>query len=194
MRIRESGMPEESYWQSFFDPDCMLGRLGCDSQCGDVVEFGCGYGTFTLPAAKIIQGRIHALDIEPEMVHEVNRKARAEGLTNIVAEVRDFVADGTGLCDSGARYAMLFNILHIEEPVELLREACRILVPGGLVGIIHWRTDIQTPRGPSLAIRPSTEQCRAWGEQAGLEFVRHEPLHCCSWHWGMVLQRPPNQR
>jgi hypothetical protein len=85
---------------------------------------------------------------------------------------------------------MLFNILHIEEPVVLLREAYRNLVPGGQVGVVHWKRDPATPRGPSMDIRPSAEQCRDWAEQAGFKFVRSESLRCCSWHWGIVVERP----
>jgi SAM-dependent methyltransferase len=85
---------------------------------------------------------------------------------------------------------MLFNILHIEEPVKLLAEAYRVLTPGGRAAIIHWKHDPQTPRGPSLAIRPKPEQCLEWAEQVGFHFVRNEELCCCSWHWGMVVERP----
>jgi len=53
-----------------------------------------------------------------------------------------------------------FNILHVEDPVELLREAFRVLSPEGKLGIIHWKTDPATPRGPSMAIRPQASQCR----------------------------------
>jgi len=84
-----------------------------------------------------------------------------------------------------------FNILHVEDPVELLREAFRVLSPEGKLGIIHWKTDPATPRGPSMAIRPQASQCRAWAEQAGFQFLRDENLSCCSWHWGMVLTRTP---
>jgi ubiquinone/menaquinone biosynthesis C-methylase UbiE len=154
-----------------------------------VVEFGCGYGTFTVPAGQLVTGRVYALDIEPSMVGEAGRKATAAGLTNVVAQERDFVAAGTGRPDGSVGYAMLFNILHTEDPVGLLREAHRVLVPGGTAGVIHWRTDVPTPRGPSPAIRPTADQCRAWGEEAGLEFVRYESLCCCSWHWGLVLRR-----
>jgi SAM-dependent methyltransferase len=155
-----------------------------------VVEFGCGYGTFTVPAARQVEGKVFALDIEPAMVAETARKAAEAGLSNVVGVVRDFVADGCGLPDGRAGYAMLFNILHAENPVALLREAGRVLAPGGTAGIIHWRDDLETPRGPPAPIRPSAEQCRAWGESAGLEFVRAESLCCCSWHWGLVMRRP----
>ena len=190
MKGRESGMPDPSYWDIFFNPKCILAKLDCVGPCGDVVEFGCGYGTFTLAAASTIGGRVFALDIEPDMVAETAGKARASGLSNVNARVRDFVAAGSGLPEESVGYAMLFNILHLEDPVGLMREARRVLAPGSLAGVIHWRTDIETPRGPSMPIRPTAEQCRAWGEQAGLEFVRYESLCCCSWHWGMVMRKP----
>lgn len=190
VRGRESGMPEESQWESFFSPVCTLIALDCADVTGDVVEFGCGYGTFTIPAAQMTKGQVWALDIEPEMVAATARRAAVANAPNVVAEVRDFVADGCGAPDGQAGYVMLFNILHIQDAGGLLREACRALAPGGKAGIIHWRSDIETPRGPSTHIRPTAEQCRAWGEEAGMEFVRYEKLACCPWHWGMVMRRP----
>ena len=168
----------------------MVAKLDCAGPCGDVVEFGCGYGTFTIPVAGLIEGRVIALDIEPEMVASTQHKAESAGLLNVTAVTRDFVADGCGVPDGQAGYAMLFNILHVENPVALMREACRALAPGGKAGIVHWRSDVETPRGPSMPIRPTAEQCQTWGELAGLEFVRYESLCCCSWHWGLVMRRP----
>ncbi len=193
VRGRESGMPEESQWESFFSPVCTLIALDCADVTGDVVEFGCGYGTFTIPAAQMTKGQVWALDIEPEMVAATARRAAVANAPNVVAEVRDFVADGCGAPDGQAGYVMLFNILHIQDAGGLLREACRALAPGGKAGIIHWRSDIETPRGPSTHIRPTAEQCRAWGEEAGMECVRYEKLACCPWHWGMVMRRPESR-
>lgn len=186
---RESGMPGEAYWETFFNPACIVDKMDCPGP-GDVVEFGCGYGLFTLPAGAAVAGNVYALDIEPDLVVEAARKAAGAGLRNVKAEVRDFLADGCGRPDASVRHAMLYNILHIENPVALLREAFRALAPGGTVGIIHWKHDPATPRGPSLAIRPTPEQCRAWAEQVGFRFVRTEDLCCCSWHWGLVMERP----
>ena len=189
-KVRESGMPDPAHWETFFNPRCILEMLDCGDSSGDALEFGCGYGTFTLPAAELVDGKLFALDIVPDLVAETARKAADSGLSNVVAEERDFVADGCGRPDGSIGYAMLFNILHTEDPIGLLREARRALAPGGTAAIIHWRKDIPTPRGPSPDIRPDPEQCRAWGENAGLEFVRYESLSCCSWHWGLILRRP----
>jgi SAM-dependent methyltransferase len=187
---RETGMPDASYWETFFNPRCILETLDCRASCGDVVEFGCGYGTFTVAAARLVTARVFALDIDPALVAETTRKAVEAGLTNVVAEERDFVAAGCGRPNASVGYAMLFNILHIEDPVGLLQEARRALAPGGTAAVIHWRRDIPTPRGPSLDIRPGPDECRAWGEAAGLEFIRYESLCCCSWHWGLIMRRP----
>lgn len=188
-KVRESGMPEESYWESFFDPACMLSQLGCTGRTQNVIEFGCGYGTFTIPAAKIVRGTVHAVDIDPAMTAIVDEKARQQRLSNVITDVRDFVADGCGLLDETVDLALLFNILHVEHPIALLQEARRVLVPTGRVAIVHWRDDIDTPRGPSLDIRPSRQQCRQWGEAAGLTFERFDALACCQWHWGLVMTR-----
>lgn len=188
MKGRESGMPDEAYWSSFFDTEATLHRLLPEGEgLRNVVEFGCGYGTFTLPAARRVSGIITALDIEPEMVETVARKAEKARLVNIRVGLRDFVADGTGVESGSQSHAMIFNLLHLEEPVALLREALRVLEDGGSLSVIHWRSDIPTPRGPSLSIRPSPEQCRAWMTEAGFQRIESIDLRaCCPYHFGLL--------
>lgn len=192
MKGRESGMPEEDYWSSFFNPEAMLDQLLVmpGERC-NVLEFGCGYGTFSLPAAQRAQGLVTALDIEPAMVELVAERAKAEGLPNVVAELRDFVEHGTGVPDESQGHAMIFNLLHIEDPVALLREAYRTLQPGGILSVIHWRSDIETPRGPPLTIRPKPEQCQSWLSEAGFDSVNRVDLESnAPYHYGMVARRP----
>lgn len=186
---RDSGMPAVEQWESFFEVAGVLDALGCRDVDGDAVEFGCGYGTFTIPVAQRIHGRVFALDMDPLMVAATSARIVQVGLTNVIVEQRDFVARGCGRKPLSASLALLFNILHIEDPVGLLKEAYRVLRPGGIVGVIHWNHDICTPRGPPLDIRPKPEQCREWGEQAGLRWVREQALPGSPWHWGMVLER-----
>lgn len=189
MKTRESGMPEEAVWQVFFDPPAVLAKLGLTSKCGNVVDFGCGYGTFTIPAARIVSGTVYALDIEPEMVAATRCKAQSLGLRNVETGQCDFVLEGSGLPDGAVDYAMLFNILHAEQRMTLLQEAWRVLQAHGTLAIIHWNYDPCTPRGPSMEIRPRPEQCRSWAEQVGFEVLAPGLIDLPPYHYGFMLRR-----
>lgn len=169
MKTRESGMPDEELWRTFFDPAMILDRLGLRPECRSVVDFGAGYGTFSIAAASRIAGTVYAFDIDPEMVAAAERAARALGLDRLKVVLRDFVEQGTGLPDRSIEYVMLFNILHAAEAPNLLAEARRILRPAGLLAVIHWNYDPTTPRGPSMSIRLRPEKCRNLAAAAGFE-------------------------
>ena len=191
MKARESGMPEETYWASFFEVETALTRLlGHEVPEGDWLELGSGYGTFTLPLAKRIRGKVTALDIEPEMIASLQQKAQAQAIGNVVTEQRDFVAQGTGLESATQTGVLIYNLLHLEQPVALLQEAHRVLRTGGYLSVMHWRSDIPTPRGPSLNIRPRPEQCQAWLQAAGFQHIRAVDLTpCCPYHFGLIARR-----
>ena len=185
MKIRESGMPERDMWEKFFSPAKILATLGLDSQTDDAAEFGCGYGTFTIPAAKVIKGKIYALDIEPDMIRITSEEAKKNGLDNVQTVLRDFMGEGSGLPDGSVDYVMLFNILHLEKPLVLINEAKRILKAGGKLGIIHWNYDPTTPRGPTMDIRPKPEDCIKWAESVGFSGTIQYDLK--PYHYGIVL-------
>ncbi len=187
MKVRESGMPDRDIWKKFFDPLKIITTLGITDQTGDVAEFGCGYGTFTFPAARTISGTVHALDIEPRLIQVVREEAKRQNLKNVNFVLRDFTADGSGLEDQSFDYVMLFNILHLENPASLLKEAKRILRQKGLVGIIHWNYDPSTPRGPSMSIRPKPKDCVNWAQNAG--FHSPERYDLKPYHYGIVLKK-----
>ena len=189
MKIRDSGMPDEHSWERFFDARHILRQLGLIRGHEAVVDFGCGYGTFSIAAARMTTGTIHALDIDPNMVAETTSRARQSGLSNVRAIERDFVANGSGLSAGSVDYAMLFNILHAEEVTELLREALRVLRPEGTLAIIHWVHDARTPRGPPLSIRPRPEQCALWAAEAGFQ-LSGAPVELPPHHFGLVARKP----
>jgi SAM-dependent methyltransferase len=177
MKIRDSGMPAEEYWETLFDVPLILERLGIDESLNDVVELGCGYGTFTIPIARVIRGMLTTFDVDQEMIERTRQRA---GDLRIVCSKRDVMESGFG---TQADAALLFNILHCDRPVELLRQAA-IAAPKVL--IIHWRYG-DTPRGPNLDIRPRPEQIATWAIKAGL--TAGEVIDLPPWHYGMVLER-----
>lgn len=187
MKVRDSGMPDRSYWESFFEPTEILELLSFPTT-GDAVDFGCGYGTFTLAAAMLTTGTIHGVDIDPRMVRVTESRARQADLPNVRVIERDFVTHGSGLPAESCSYAMLFNILHAVDAVGLLRKAYEVLRPGGGVAVIHWKPDPTTPRGPSLEIRPTPQQCQEWMQGAG--FALAGPVvQLPPYHYGLVGRR-----
>lgn len=66
MKVRDSGMPDEEMWDAFFSPEMTLALLGLDTGMREVAEFGCGYGTFTLAAARLAHPRGPAMEIRPK--------------------------------------------------------------------------------------------------------------------------------
>lgn len=185
MYLRESSMPAQNDWEALFDVELILNRFGV---AGEVAELGCGYGTFTLPLARRVVGTVHAVDIDPAMIDVVRRRAAAEQLTNLDLRLRDVTTEGFGLEDSRCDACLLFNILHGESPVELIREARRVLRPGGTLAAIHWRSDIATPRGPRADIRPVAPMIVGWAAEAGgLELI-DGPFLLPPWHYGLKFK------
>lgn len=173
-------MPEEEYWESLFDVPLILSRLGLGS-FHDVAEFGCGYGTFSIPVAQAIGGTLYAFDIDPEMVA---RTLRRSGSFPIKGEVRDVMEQGFGVKVDAV---LLFNILHCQEPVRLLRQSAAALKPGGQILVIHWRHDLVTPRGPSADTRPYSNQIIRWAQAIGL--ISSDVIDLPPWHYGLRLER-----
>lgn len=83
------------------------------------------------------------------MIETVRAKGLEAGAANVRAEVRDFVASGTGLPGHSIDATLLFNILRHEEPLALIGEAWRILRREG-----SWRsftgTTIRSPPADRL--------------------------------------------
>ena len=188
MKVRESGMPDEKIWNDFFDIDLILDEMKINSEIESLVEIGCGYGTFTIPSANRISTKLYGFDIEAGMLEIVQQKLRNENIKNVFLEQRDILTQTTGLNESSIDYVMLFNILHHDSPVDFLDEAYRILKTGGKIGIIHWRSDISTPRGPDLSIRPTPEQLLQTINRSKYEIYK-EPFILKPYHYGLIISK-----
>ncbi len=182
MKLRDSGMPDEAYWETLFDVPLVLERLGINDVLGDVVEIGCGYGTFSIPVARAIRGTLHTFDVDPAMVERTRERTGELPPGKVSCELRDVMRDGFGM--TGMDAALVFNLLHCDEPVALLDRAAAAVRPGGRVLVIHWRYD-DTPRGPSLDIRPRPEQIAGWVEQTGRLAPEGISIDLPPWHYGL---------
>jgi len=53
---------------------------------------------------------------------------------------------------------------------------------------LHWRSDIETPRGPHLDIRPKPEQILQWVDMKKFHIER-EPVVLEPYHYGMIFSK-----
>jgi ubiquinone/menaquinone biosynthesis C-methylase UbiE len=99
-----------------------------------VVDYGCGPGSFTIPAAELVggKGRVFAVDIHPLAIRAVKQKASRKGLENVeTVLVRGY---DTGIEESSIDRVLLIDTVHlIEDPDALFREVHRMLKPDGLL-------------------------------------------------------------
>ncbi len=98
------------------------------------VDLGIGDGLLTLMLAEIAES-VTAVDLSPEMLDHLRQRAEALHINNIELVPGDI--EKLPLPDESFDVAVLSQALHhAEQPLLALREARRILVPGGRVLII----------------------------------------------------------
>jgi ubiquinone/menaquinone biosynthesis C-methylase UbiE len=186
MKVNDSGMPAETYWNSLFDIEEILAWMNQGNEMAPVAEVGCGYGTFTVPLARKVTGTVYAFDIDPAMIEKARSNVLSAGIKNVEFHLRDVIEKGTGLTDESMCTVLLFNILHSEHNRKLLKESSRILQTQGSVYIIHWRKDIVTPRGPRVESRP--DQTTILDQIGGLDLIYRAHSRIIEpYHWGMRL-------
>jgi SAM-dependent methyltransferase len=101
-----------------------------------VLELGPGPGAFTVDAARMLgeSGRLIAVDIQPEMIARLERRAREAGLANIETHVAD--AHHLPLEDASVDRAFLVTVLpEILDRARALAELRRVLKSGGTLSI-----------------------------------------------------------
>ncbi len=99
------------------------------------LDYGCGPGDFTIPAARIVgmRGKVYALDCFPRQLEIVEEKSRKKGLTNIETILAD---NKTGLPDECIDVIWMCDVFHeVKERRAVLEELNRVLKREGTLAI-----------------------------------------------------------
>ncbi len=106
-----------------------------------VLDFGCGSGYYTIPAARIVGGKggVYALDKNRDSLNEVAKRAKIETLNNILL-IKTSGKLRIPLEDESVDVTLLYDVIHsyyfsATERKELLTEIYRISKPGALISV-----------------------------------------------------------
>ncbi len=107
-----------------------------------VLEVGPGPGAFTVGAAQQVgaQGRLIAVDIQPEMIAQVEQRVQDAGLINVETHVAS--AHALPLDDGSVDLAFLITVLpEIPDPGRALADLHRVLRADGVLSITEEFSD-----------------------------------------------------
>ncbi|MBE0621315.1 MAG: class I SAM-dependent methyltransferase [Burkholderiales bacterium] len=156
--------PERDAWQK---PHQVIEALALkpDAVAADI---GAGTGYFSVRLAHFVpQGRVYAVDIEPDMVKYLAERARREGLDNLTAVTG--APDDARLPRQVDVVLMVDTYHHIAQREDYFRKLARSLKPGGRIAIIDFNA--HSPVGPPPAARIAPARVIAELEQAGYRLV-----------------------
>jgi ubiquinone/menaquinone biosynthesis C-methylase UbiE len=115
-----------------------------------VCDLGCGNGYHTLPLARLVgpKGRVLAVDIQPEMLRLLERRATLARIDNIQL-ILGTVVDPR-LPEAGVDLVLLVDVYHeFSHPEHMLQAIRRALKPEGLVCLVEFRAE-----DPAVPIQP----------------------------------------
>lgn len=112
------------------DPERIVGRYLRPGMT--VMDVGCGMGWFTIPMAKMVgeQGQVIAVDLQPQMLDTLRRRAEKAGVAERI-ETHRCGPDRLGL-DLQADFVLAFAMVHeVPDQRRLLAEIHGCLKPSG---------------------------------------------------------------
>ena len=102
-----------------------------------VLDLGCGDGTTAIPEAKL-GATVLGVDIARNLVEAGNKRAKAEGLTNISFQEGDAIALD-GIEDKSFDLVVsIFGAMFAPKPFDVAREMVRVTKPGGRIVMGNW--------------------------------------------------------
>ncbi len=127
----------------------MLANLGVKPGM-TVCDMGCGNGYYSLKLAKLVgaQGKVIAVDIQPEMLTFLRQRAAKEKITNITPTLGSLI--DPQLPPGKVDIILCVDVYHeFSHPEHMLREMRKSLAPNGLLVLLEYREE-----DPTVPIKP----------------------------------------
>jgi len=187
---REAGRLFSEERRSWQPPEVAVTALGL--RPGEVVaDLGCGPGYFTRALARAVgaEGKVYAVDLSPEMLERLRETLGEKESGPGEAPVEIFLSGerSVPLPSDSVDAVLLANVLHeAEDPEGLLREARRIVRPGGRCLVVEWRKDGPSPPGPPVEDRLEEGQVLRWARKVGWRVAERPEVG--PYHFALLLE------
>jgi len=189
-------MPDRAWWAALWPrPEQTLRSIGITPGM-TVLDLCCGDGYFTAPLARLVEGKLIALDIDGDMLDVAKREVAAAGAQVQRWICADAMALATHLTEP-VDFVLIANTLYgAPDQAGLARAVRAVLCPAGLFAVINWypKDPAETPvlgqpRGPKIELRLSPAAAAAVLEPAGFQMVKLVGLP--PYHYGAVFRALP---
>ena len=152
-----------------------------------VADIGAGTGYFSFRmAAKLPQGKVLAVDIQPEMLDLLKRAAKARGVGNVEPLLGKI--DDPMLPPGGVDVALMVDAYHeFDHPREMMLAIVKSLKPGGRVIDVEYRGE-----DPAVPIKPHHKmtEAQATKEMAAVGLKHVATKEDLPWQHIMIFQKP----
>lgn len=167
-------------------PSLLIRNLGLKS--ADVVaDIGAGSGYFAFRIAPAVpQGKVVAVDIQPEMLQIIELRKVESGVRNVQPLLG--AIDDPRLPAGSVDLVLMVDVYHeFSHPREMMAGIVRALRPGGRVALVEYRAE--DPEVPIKALHKMTER-QAIREMAAAGLRHVETRSVLPWQHLMFFEKP----
>lgn len=158
--------PKRDLWQK---PEKTIEALSISDK-GVIADIGAGTGYFAIRIAKKYPlSRVLAIDVEPDMVAYIEKRARNENLTNIQTVLIP-PADELKLPEEVDQIIVVDTYHHIADRTRYFKNLSKYLKPRGTLVIIDFT--LESPEGPPKEFRIQPAQIREELKGSGFDQVK----------------------
>ncbi|HKF07697.1 MAG TPA: class I SAM-dependent methyltransferase [Xanthobacteraceae bacterium] len=169
MWAKEFDDPARDAWQK---PDEVLDALHLE-RTARVADLGAGTGYFgVLIAKRVPEGKVFAIDIEPEMVRYLRERGDHESLGVLLPVLAS--AESPNLPEPVDLVLVVDTYHHIDHRIAYFAKLRASLRPNGRLAIVDFKAD--SPNGPPPEHRISPEKATAELNAAGYSLVESHPF------------------
>ena len=161
--------PDRASWQK---PDAVVAALGLTGK-ETIADIGAGSGYFSFRLARAVpEGKVIALDVEPEMIRHIHHKTMTEAVRNVHATFAK--PDDPGIPAETDLVFMCDVLHHVQDRPSWMGKLAAQMHTGARLALVEFKEG-KLPEGPPEAVKLTRAQLVALATGAGLVLDSEKP-------------------